>query len=117
VQIEDSSINDIDQQIFEFLSHVKKRDKGGNVDRTKIASSPQEGKLASKPLINNVKLNSNHIGDQMPVRGGSFNKISRLWRQDIRAETNAERQFLRNQKKVEQEKAQEEYESQISLKL
>ena len=53
----------------------------------------------------------------MPVRGGSFNKISRLWRQDIRAETNAERQFLRNQKKVEQEKAQEEYESQISLKL
>ncbi|WP_419426711.1 hypothetical protein [Leuconostoc mesenteroides] len=73
--------------------------------------------MASKPLINNVKPNSNHIGDQMPVRGGSFNKISRLWRQDIRAETNAERQFLRNQKKVEQEKAQEEYESQISLKL
>lgn len=50
----------------------------------------------------------------MPVRGDSFTKISHLWRQDIRAETNAERQFLRNQKKVEQEKAQEEYESQIS---
>lgn len=48
----------------------------------------------------------------MPVRGGSFNKIYRLWLQDIRAETNAERRFLRNQKKVEQEKAQEEYESQ-----
>lgn len=53
----------------------------------------------------------------MPVRGGSFNKISRLWQRDICAETNAERQFLRNQKKVEQEKAQDEFESQISLKL
>ncbi|MEL1261798.1 MobP2 family relaxase [Leuconostoc mesenteroides] len=113
-QIEDTSINDIDQQMSELLSHVKKRDKDGNVDRTKIASSPQGKNLDSKPLINNVTPNSNHIGDQMPVRGGSFNKISRLWRQDIRAETNAERQFLRNQKKVEQEKAQEEYESQIS---
>ena len=98
----------------ELLSHIKKRDKNGNVERTKIASSAQGKKLASNPLINNVNPNSNHIGDQMPVRGGSFNKISRLWRQDIRAETNAERQFLRNQKKVEQEKVQEEYESQIS---
>ncbi|CUW17855.1 FIG00773359: hypothetical protein [Leuconostoc gelidum subsp. gasicomitatum] len=50
----------------------------------------------------------------MPVRGNSFNKISRLWWQDICVETNAECQFLRNQKKVEQEKDQEEYESQIS---
>lgn len=70
--------------------------------------------MASKQLINNVKPNSNHIGDQMPVRGGSFNKIGRLWRQDIRAETNAERQFLRNQKKVEREKVQEEYDSKIT---
>ncbi|WP_273710086.1 MobP2 family relaxase [Leuconostoc mesenteroides] len=114
-QIEDTSINDIDQQMSELLSHVTKRDKGGSVDRTKIASSPQEKKLASKPLINNVKQNTTeHIGNQMPVRGSSFNKISRLWRQDIHAETNAERQFLRNQKKVEQEKAQEEYESKLS---
>ena len=65
-------------------------------------------------MLNNVKQNPKYIGDQMPVWGGSFNKISRLWRQDIRAETNAERQFLRSQKKVEQEKAQEEYESQSS---
>jgi len=113
-QIEDISMNDIDQQMSELLRHVKKLDKGGYVDKTKIASNPQEKNSPSKPLINNVTPNSNHIGDQMPVRGGSFNKISRLWRQDIRAETNAERQFLRNQKKVEQEKAQEEYESQIS---
>ncbi|WP_349533757.1 MobP2 family relaxase [Leuconostoc citreum] len=98
-QIEDTSINDIDQQMSELLSHV---------------ASPQEKKLTSKSPANNVKPNSKHIGDQMSVRGGSFNKISRLWRQDIRAETNAERQFLRNQKKVEQEKAQEEYEAQIS---
>lgn len=53
----------------------------------------------------------------MPVLGGSFNKISRLWRQDIRAETNAERRFLRNQKKVEQEKHQEANDSQISRKM
>ncbi|WP_349515001.1 MobP2 family relaxase [Leuconostoc suionicum] len=113
-QIEDTSLNDIDQQMSELLSHVKQSDKGNNADKTKIIASPQEKNLAPKSPANNVKQNSKHIGDQMPVRGGSFNKISRLWRQDIRAETNAERQFLRNQKKVEQEKAQEEYDSQIS---
>ena len=53
----------------------------------------------------------------MPVRGGSFNKISRLWRQDIRAETNEERQFLRNQNKVDKEQANEDYESEISRSL
>ncbi|WP_100665523.1 MobP2 family relaxase [Leuconostoc citreum] len=116
-QIEDTSLNDIDQQMSELLSHVKQSDKGNNADKNKLIASPQGKKLAPKSPANNVKQNSKHIGDQMPVRGGSFNKISRLWRQDIRAETNAERQFLRNQKKVEQEKAQEEYESQISLKL
>ena len=99
----------------ELLSYVKKPDKGVNVDKTKILTSPQENKLASKSLLNNLNQNTTkQIGDQMPVRGGSFKKISRLWRQDICAETNAERQFLRNQKKVEQEKAQEEYESEIS---
>lgn len=41
-QIEDTSINDIDQQMSELLSNVKKRNKGGNTDKTKIASSPQE---------------------------------------------------------------------------
>lgn len=116
-QIEDTSINDIDQQMSELLSHVKKRDKGGNVDRNKIASSPQEKNLDSKPLGNNVTPNSNHIGDQMPVWGGSFNKISRLWWQDIRAETNAERQFLTHQKIVEQYKAEEEFTTQEKNRL
>lgn len=117
--IEDTSLNDIDQQMSELLSNVKKRDTGGITDKTKIASSPEEIKLPPKPLLDNVNPNitKKHIDDHMPVRGGSFNKISRLWRQDIRAETNAERQFLRDQKKVEQEKAQEEYESQISRGL
>jgi hypothetical protein len=41
-QIEDTSLNDIDQQMSELLSHVKKRDKGGIADKTKIVSSPQE---------------------------------------------------------------------------
>lgn len=117
-QIEDTSLNDIDQQMSELLSQVKKRNKGSNTGKTKIASSPQGKNLVPNPLIKNVNPNTTkHIGDHMPLRGGSFNKISRLWRQDIRAETNAERQFLRNQKKVEQEKAQEEYESQISRGL
>ncbi|QGN60008.1 MobP2 family relaxase [Leuconostoc citreum] len=114
-QIEETSINDIDQQMSELLSHVKKRDKGGITKKTKIGSSPKEKKMASNPLINNVNSNTTkQIGDQLPVRGGSFNKISRLWRQDIRSETNAERRFLRNQKKVEQEKAQEEYDARLS---
>lgn len=113
-QIENTSINDIDQQMSELLSHVKKRNKDGNTDKTKIASSPQEKNLDAKPFSKTVHPNSKHIGDQMPVRSGSFNKISRLWRQDIRAETNAEREFLRNQKNVEQEKTQEEYESKIT---
>lgn len=41
-QIEDTSIIDIDQQMSELLSHVKKRSKGGNTDKNKIASGPQE---------------------------------------------------------------------------
>lgn len=113
-QIEDTSLKDIDQQMSELLNNVKQREKGGHVVKTKMISSPQKKNLPPKPLTNNVNPNSKNLGNQMPMRGGSFNKISRLWRQDIRAETNAERQFLRNQKKVEQEKAQEEYESQIS---
>ena len=113
-QIEDTSLNDIDQQMSELLSHVKKRDKGSNVDKTKIASSSPAKKMHSKSLTKTANKNSKHIVTQLAVRGGSFNKISRLWRQDICAETSAERQFLKNQKKVEQEKAQEEYESQIS---
>ncbi|MCT4410757.1 hypothetical protein DQM11_04690 [Leuconostoc pseudomesenteroides] len=63
--------------------------------------------MAPNPLSNIVKTNSKHINDQIPLRSGSFNKIILSWRQDIRAETNAERQFLKNQKKVELEKVQE----------
>ncbi|MFT8841112.1 MAG: MobP2 family relaxase [Leuconostoc citreum] len=113
-QIEDTSLNDIDQQMSDLLSHGKKPDSGVYTDKTQIVFSPQEKNLAPNPLANNLNPNSKHIGGQMPVRGGSFNKISRLWRQDIRAETNAERQFLINQKKIEQEKAQETYESKIA---
>ncbi|MGR8809730.1 MobP2 family relaxase [Leuconostoc citreum] len=105
-QIEDTSLNDIDQQMSELLSQFKQREKSGNVDKNKMASSPQGEKLVSRLLNNTVNLNSKPVGEQTPVRGGSFNKISRLWQQDIRAETNAERQYLRNQRKVEQEKEQ-----------
>ncbi|WP_273715769.1 MobP2 family relaxase [Leuconostoc mesenteroides] len=105
-QIEDTSLNDIDQQMSKLLSHVKQSDKGNNVDKTKNASSLQGKKLTPSLLNNSVNSNVKPIGNQMPVLGGSFNKISRLWRQEVRAETNAERQFLRNQRKVEQEKDQ-----------
>ncbi|MSB65618.1 IS110 family transposase [Leuconostoc lactis] len=113
-QIEDNSLSDIDQQMSKFLSQVNQHEKGGNVDITKIASSSQEKNLPSKILNDTVNSNSKHVSDQLSVRGGSFNKINRLWWQDIRAETKAEHQFLTNQKKVEQERVQEEYESQIS---
>ncbi|QEA58256.1 hypothetical protein FGL74_00390 [Leuconostoc koreense] len=113
-QIEDTSINDIVQQMSGLLSHVQKRDKGDNADKTKIDSSPQENKFPSKSLSNTPNPNHKHINAQMSVRGGSFNKISRLWRQDIRAETIAERQFLRNQKQNEREKTQEECHSKIA---
>jgi len=42
----------------------------------------------------------------------SFFKINRMWQQDIRAETNAERQFLRNQKSAARGQQIEEIESQ-----
>ena len=42
----------------------------------------------------------------------SFSKINRIWQQDIRAETNAERQFLRNQKNAAREQKIEDVESQ-----
>lgn len=113
-QIEDNSINDIDRQMTELLTHVKKRNRGIIDMKPEIASNPQEKNIPNQPLNKEPKPSLNKIDNQIPVRGSSFNKINRLWRQDIRAETNAERQFLRNQKKVEQEKIQEEYEDQLS---
>ena len=49
-QIEDTSLIDIDQQMSKLLSYVKQSDKGNNADKTKIASSPEEIKLTTKPV-------------------------------------------------------------------
>ena len=68
-------------------------------------------KLDAKSLTNTANPNSKHIVGQTPVRG--FNKIIGLWRQDIRAETNAERQFLINQKTIKEEQNLEQNKSQF----
>ncbi|MEE8831327.1 MAG: MobP2 family relaxase [Leuconostoc gelidum] len=113
-QIEDISTLEIDTQMAESLKHVKQHEEDKPSKKTKKESSPQGKKLSQRQPENSAMSDNIPRDTRYPQKGASFNKISRLWRQDIRAETNAERQFLRNQKKVEQEKAQEEYESQIS---
>ncbi|WP_227005696.1 relaxase MobL [Leuconostoc citreum] len=116
-QLEDPSLRDIDKNLVELRKQFNKPNQQSKVNQSKQASSPKEKNFDTYSSNSNILTKSKQIGVGMPILGRSFNKISRLWRQDIRAEINAERQFLRNQKNVEQEKPQEEYESEISRGL
>ncbi|MGR8861829.1 MobP2 family relaxase [Leuconostoc citreum] len=116
-QIEDTSLRDIDKNLVELRRQFNKQNQQSKVNQSKQASSPKEKNFDTYSSTSNILTKSKQIDGTMPILGSSFNRISRLWRQDIRAETNAERQFLRNQKNAEQEKAQEEYESEISRGL
>ncbi|MET3358597.1 UNVERIFIED_ORG: hypothetical protein ABIC58_001995, partial [Leuconostoc holzapfelii] len=66
--------------------------------------------------INNIPVKNNfnktRIDNVMLKSNKSFFKINRMWQQDIRGETNAERQFLRNQKNTAREQQIEEIKSQ-----
>jgi len=116
-QIEDTSLRDIDKNLFELRRQFNKQNQQSKVNQSKQASSPKEKNFETYSSNSNMLTKSKQIDGAMPILGSSFNRISRLWRQNIRAETNAEHQFLRNQKKVEQEKVQEEYETEISRGL
>ncbi|MFH0349022.1 hypothetical protein ACG92U_01755 [Leuconostoc citreum] len=59
-------------------------------------SNSKVAQINNIPVKNNF--NKTRIDNVMLKSNRSFFKINRMWQQDIRAETNAERQFLRNQK-------------------
>ncbi|MGR8809801.1 hypothetical protein [Leuconostoc citreum] len=61
--------------------------------------------------VNNT-FNKTKIDKVMLKTNTSFSKINRVWRQDIRAETNVERKVLRNQKNAAREQKIEEIVSQ-----
>ena len=81
--------------------------------KSELVPSPQEKILNQNRVFNNQGQLDKH---KYTIFGSSFNKIHNLWQQDIRSEINIERQFLRNQKTVEEEKIHDEYQTRLSKK-
>ncbi|WP_349535070.1 MobP2 family relaxase [Leuconostoc citreum] len=115
-QIEDTTITDID----DMLENVKKRQieqknwqDGGYNKKNQSAGLKEkitypESKLA---LEGEKQLQARTSSQTFSLKGSSFNKISKLWRQDVRAESNAQRRFMQNQRKMAREEKIEEFEA------
>ncbi|CUW14248.1 FIG00773359: hypothetical protein [Leuconostoc gelidum subsp. gasicomitatum] len=86
-QIDDISTLEIDTQMAESLKHVKQHEE----------DKPRKKKNLSQTDPENIAISDNVPRDKRyPQKGASFNKISRLWRQNILAENKAEQKFLQN---------------------
>ncbi|TOY71159.1 hypothetical protein DIS12_02855 [Leuconostoc citreum] len=118
-QIQDNDLETIGQKLVGIRSRIRD-DQGNHLKKTtfkaclkKTSVQESNSKVAQK---NNISAENNHNKLQtnkvMLKNNKSFSKINRIWQQDIRAETNAERQFLRNQKNTAREQQIEEIESQ-----
>ncbi|MCK8605762.1 relaxase MobL [Leuconostoc citreum] len=115
-QIEDNELEDTDKKIKKVKSRMKERSERPN-GNTQNKSSLKRNRIQNKNSSSNhnnatlAKIPSEEYTQSMPKNNHAISKISRLWRQDIRADTNAERKFLRNQRKVEREQKVEELET------
>ncbi|MCP1275103.1 MobP2 family relaxase [Leuconostoc citreum] len=118
-QIQDNDLETIDHKLIDIRSRMYD-DQGSHLKKTTFKTGLKENsiqesnsKVAQK---NNISAENNHNKLQtdkvMLKNNKSFSKINWIWQQDIRAETNAERQFLRNQKNTAREQQIEEIESQ-----
>ncbi|WP_349585233.1 hypothetical protein [Leuconostoc citreum] len=117
-QIQDNDLETIGQNLVDIRprmrdgqgNHLKKTTFKAGLKKTNVQES--NSKVAQK---NNISAKNNHNKLQtdkvMLKNNKSISKINRIWQQDIRAETNAERQFLRNQKNTAREQQIEEIES------
>lgn len=99
-QVEDNSMYTIDQQ----LERIKQNMAANEKSKTCLKENYKPSKTSSDTSINFI-----HEEEQKPHFSKdlrSMGRISRLWRQDVKAEMTAQHRFLQNQKKVEQEKNQ-----------
>ncbi|MGR8823244.1 MobP2 family relaxase [Leuconostoc citreum] len=107
-QIEDTAMTDIGN----MLESVKKRQKAqkkweeiGN--KKKAPSSGLKKNMTpgvAKTILEEHKVNKLKVAKPtFPLKRASFNQISKLWRQDVRAESNAQRKFMQNQRKSARE--------------
>ncbi|WP_349626054.1 MobP2 family relaxase [Leuconostoc citreum] len=118
-QIQDNDSETIDRKLIGIRSRMHD-DQGGRHEKTAFRSGFKENNSqqtnSNASQINNTPVNSELNKAQtdkvMLKNYKSFSKINRIWQQDIRAETNAERKFLRNQKNAAREQQIEEIESQ-----
>ncbi|WP_243236204.1 MULTISPECIES: hypothetical protein [Leuconostoc] len=118
-QIQDNELETIDRKLIGIRSRIhdhqdshltKTTFKTGLKKNNIQESNSKVAKVNNIPVKNNF--NKTQIDNVMLKNNKSYSKINRIWQQDIRAETNAERQFLRNQKNVAREQQIEEIESQ-----
>ncbi|MCK8606205.1 hypothetical protein LNP18_08825 [Leuconostoc citreum] len=118
-QIQDNDLETIDHKLIDIRlrmhddqgSHLKKTTFKTGLGENSIQDSnskvAQRNNISAKNNFNKTQTNN-----VMSKNNKSFSKIKRLWQQDIRAETNAEHQFLRNQNNTAREQQIEEIESQ-----
>ncbi|QEA46294.1 hypothetical protein FGL72_03845 [Leuconostoc citreum] len=104
-QVEDNSLNTIDQQL--------ERIKQNMVTNEKLKTGLKENSKPSK-TSSNTQINKDREKEQtphFPKDPRTMNRISRLWRQDARAEMTAQLRFMQNRKNIEREQKIQELES------
>ncbi|MBA5937987.1 MobP2 family relaxase [Leuconostoc citreum] len=112
LEIIDHKLIDIKSRIHDYhASHLKKPMSKTGLKENNIHGS--NSKVAQVNIISPKNSFKKTQADSVMLKDNkSFSKINRIWQQDIRAETNAERQFLRNQKTAAREQQIEDIESQ-----
>lgn len=104
-QVEDNSLNTIDQQL--------ERIKQNMVTNEKLKTGLKENSKPSKTSCN-TQINKNREKERtlhFPKGPRTMSRVSRLWRQDARAEMTAQRRFMQNRKNIEREQKNQELES------
>lgn len=115
-QIEDNELEDTEEKIKKVLSRMKEHSERVNANKQNKSGLKRNNNRFTKTSTthNNAPVTqppTTEYDQPMIKSNKSMAKISRLWRQDIKADTNAERKFLRNQKKMEREQKIEELET------
>lgn len=103
-QIEDTAMTDIDSMLENLKQRQMAQKKWGESGKKKKAqSSGLKENMTSdvaKTILEEQEVNKSKVAKPIfPLKRTSFNQISKLWRQDVRAESNAQRKFIQNQRK------------------
>ena len=104
-QVEDNSLDTIDQQ----LERIKQNMFANEKLKTGLKENSKPPKISFNTQIN--KDREKEQTPHFPKGPRTMNRISRLWRQDARAEMTAQRRFMQNRKNIEREQKIQELES------